>query len=399
MLVLEPKLQSVDPQSLFKYTLAYDKKHLSYSEYVTRLDTLCGGKKPNVRLLCNYLRLDNLCHVLVRTDPQLMHLDRASLYNATLMYLFRGLNYAGYGARLTRLNHGIRPNVRAITDALGRDGAVMKNLKVWIFYVVKHRSDRKTQLKLARDWSIDPIDVQAFDAASTKTVRYIRKLGRRYAALTMDKLEHSVTTIVSQTQTWLGKFVSRKLRFIVQSQGMHRSDIEHELVYKGIQGLYAMYPRVESQLHATNVVKRVIHNQGINMIHHYTTKKMGRLIVDGTGAWHSRVISLDDAQLNTVAAPEASDLHMDFSLVLHRYTGKRRQFLELLSGAYCERFTSWLCEKGHVVETNEILLDRMDIRKYVRLALEHLNVEWLKGVQFLQELRKTFEPYRTGVMA
>lgn len=316
------------------------------------------------------------------------------MYNAALLYIFRGLNYRTFGAKVSKLTD-TKPNVRAITDALSKSGEVIKNLKVWVFYVVKHKIEYKASMKLARQWGVPLKDVHAFSRVNRTALAYLRKLGRKYGALSLEKLDSNIVSIINETKTWLGKFVSRKLRFVIQSQGLHRNDIEHELVYKGIQGLLMMYPCVDTYLHATNVVKRVIHNQGINMIHHYTTQKAGRLTKDGAGAFHSKVISLDEAQLNVISAPESnSDLRIELSRVLDKYQGKRRKFIELLCGAYCPTFTTWLVkDAGYKIETNEELLDRLQSKDYIKLALQHLGISLTSGKTFLETLKTQFAIY------
>lgn len=336
---------------------------------------------------------DTLTDLVKQADPLLNVSDEVALYNATLMYLFRGFNYRTYGARVAKLTE-VKPNVRAITDAMSRSGSVVKNLKVWVFYVVKHKLDYKASLKLARKWDVSLRDVRAFGRIHRTVLAHLRKLAKQFNALTLEKLDGNIVSIMNETKTWMGKFVSRKLRFVIQSQGLHRNDIEHELVFKGIQGLLMMYPCVQTYLHATNVVKRVIHNQGINMIHHYTTQKVGRLQVDGAGAFHSKVISLDEAQLNTIVAPETSnDLKIELGRALTKYSGKRRRFIELICGAYCPEFTTFLAETGYKLDTNEELLDKLPSKDYMALALQHLNVSIKSGQAFLKELRAQFAPY------
>lgn len=311
-----------------------------------------------------------------------------------MLYLFRGLNYKTYGTRLKKLSDSATVNVRAITDALSQSGEAIKILKVWLFYVVKNKLDYERSSKLAVKWGVSACDVQAFTAISRTAMAHMRRLSAKFAALTLEKLDANIARIVQETATWRGKFVSRKLRFIIQSQGMHRHDIESELIYKGIQGLMMMYPCVETYLHAVNVVKRVVHNQGINMIHHYTTQKMGRLTQDGAGAFHSKVISLDEAQLNLLVAPEtSSDLRIEVHRLIERYQGKRRKFVELLCGAYCPEFTKWLIELGYKLETNEELMDRVKSDDYVKLALRWLEVSVEAGKKFLEKLRMQFSAY------
>lgn len=336
---------------------------------------------------------DTLTLLVKKADPQLSVKDEVAVYNATVLYLFRGLNYKTYGTRLKKLSGGA-VNVRAITDALSQSGEVIKVLKVWLFYVVKHKLNYERSLELATKWGVDERDVLAFTTISRTALAHMRRLAAKFAALTLEKLDANLARIIQETAVWRGKFVSRKLRFVIQSQGMHRHDIESELIYKGIQGLMMMYPCVETYLHAVNVVKRVVHNQGINMIHHYTTQKMGRLTQDSAGAFHSKVVSLDEAQLNLLAAPEtSSDLRIEVHRLIERYQGKRRKFVELLCGAYCPEFTAWLIKLGYKLETNEELMDRVKSDDYMKLALRWLEVSVEAGKKFLEKLRVQFSAY------
>lgn len=351
----------------------------------------CGADVAGAAQIERYTGLDAVVKLVVSCENVLLDCDPLQLYNASVMYLFRGLDYSGYGARLARINQEVRVNTRAVTNGFASCGYVLKTVKAWMFYTIKLQSGR-SQLG-ACEWRVHARDTRALANLDEKTRKYVERLGRKYSALSPSQLEKAVDFCYRETQTWLGKFVSRKLRFIVQSQGLHRNDIENELLYKGLQGLYTMYPRVECKLHAVNVVKRVMHNQGINMIHHYTSQKIGRLQSDSSGAWHIRVVSIDELQFASVAAPEQSDLAVDLSLALYRYTGKRRTFIELLCGAYSERFTAWLGAAGRRVETNEILYERLNTEEYVKLVLRYLNVSFEQGVKFMSELRLRFAAY------
>lgn len=293
-----------------------------------------------------------------------------------------------------------KPNIRAITDMLSRSGGVIKNLKVWVFYIVKKRlTQHADRRKLAKQWDVPLRDVNAFARITRPTLQYLQKLARKYAALTLEKLDNQIVQITNDTRTWLGKFVSRKLRFVIQSQGMERHDIEGQLRYKGIQGLLNMYPCVETSLHATNVVKRVMHNQGINMIKHYTTQKNGRLQVDGNGAFQARVISIDNVSKTRAGddSTEANDLKLDANRLLSSYSGKRRRFLELLCGNYCPQFTDWLLDAGYKIETNEELADRLKQKDYSKLALNFLGVEPDAGERFLKKLSVIMKPYSNNL--
>lgn len=332
-------------------------------------------------------------------EPLLEKADVSELYNTLVQYIFRSLNYRSFGARLTKLAGGQRPNVKAVVEALSKSGLIMKTLKCWILYSVKNKLGVRDTTVLAKQWGLTPYDASALTTRlQTRTLMYLKQLCRKYSALTPDMMDKHVISIKEDVKTWLGKFVSKKLRFIYQSQGLERGMIESELFCRGIQGLYQMYPCVDSYLHAVNVVKRVIHNQGINMIHHYTTEKMGRLVRDDKGLFTARVVGLDEAQLNFIAAPpDVSDIGLDLRRMRGQYTGKKRTFLELLCGTYDEAFTAFLRDTTHpTLDTNEELLEKLPTNTYMELILAFLKVSVAQGQQFLVDLRFRLNDYKSN---
>lgn len=334
-------------------------------------------------------------------EPLLEKADCKELYNTLIQYIFRSLNYRSFGARLTKLAGGQRPNVKAVVECLSKSGLVMKNLKCWVLYSVKNKLGVKDTTMLCKEWGLSPDDAVALTTSlQTKTLVYLKQLCRKYVALTPDTLDKHVIAIKEDIRVWLGKFVSKKLRFVYQSQGLERGMIESELFCRGIQGLYQMYPCVDSYLHAVNVVKRVIHNQGINMIHHYTTEKMGRLVKDDKGLFTARVVGLDEAQLNFIPAPpDITDVGLDLRRMQSQYTGKKRTFLELLCGDYNEAFTEHLRNTAYPsLDTNEDLLDKLPTHSYMELILGFLKVSMAQGQQFLVDLRVRLSDYKSASM-
>jgi hypothetical protein len=337
---------------------------------------------------------DTLTKLVLSADPNLKVIDRKAVYNASIMYLFRGFNYRSYAARLQKLQqNGTKVDARAITEAIGRNGYLIKNLKLWIFWTVKNRLDVNEAHTVAKQWGILKLDRQALAQISPQTLTYLKSLCHKFKALSLENFERHLVNIDEETRVWLGKFVSRKLRFIYESQGLKRTDIEQELRYKGIQGLYMMYPCVQSALHAQNVVKRTIHNNGINMIYKATTMKAGRLVRDASGTFQSRVIALDEAQLSSQAAPETrTDYQLDFQRLLERYSGKRLKFIELMSGHYCEWFSHWLIDKGHKLDNDEVF-DKVQTGVYAKLVADYLGVNLKTVAKFIDEIKSALMHY------
>lgn len=92
----------------------------------------------------------------------------------------------------------------------------------------------------------------------------------------------------SKMKTFVGKFVYRKLRFIASSNNLQLTDLEQDLLVKGIQVYYSHYP-FGSDLYLENLVKRSIVNQGNRKILYYTAKCRARNIQDEDGNFYNPV--------------------------------------------------------------------------------------------------------------
>jgi hypothetical protein len=343
---------------------------------------------------------DTLTGIVLSADPRLVDVSDVDLYNTAVTYLFRGYNYRSLGSRLTKLA-GFRPNVRAITEQLAASGYVIKNYKLWLFYVVKNKLDQKEGLAIGTKWGVNRADMLAFRHIDRTALAQLRRLAVKYPALTLEAFDKHTVSILHGIKRWNAMFTNKKLRFIATSQNIAMTDLQSDLACYGIQGLMNMYPCVDSKLHAINIVKRVMHNQGINMIHHYTSQKIGRLLKDEKGAFSARVVGLDDIQMNYLEYDTGNvDLRADVGRVFSRYTGRKLRFLELLAGAYCDEFTNWLATNGHKVSTNESLHEKLKKDSYIKLCLDFLNVSVEKGMRFVEQLREQFAPYKQqGAMA
>lgn len=339
--------------------------------------------------------------LLLSVEPELRACDEVQLYNATMLFMFRGLNYKAYSARLTKLL-GKKPNVRAITEALGCNGYLLKNYKTWVFYVVKHKLNHHDAMVYSRKWKVEHIDAAWFIHLGVVTLSYIKRLAKKYAALTLEKFDRILNGIMSDPmlKTWLGKFTSKKHRFVATSQSMTLDHIRSDLACNGMQGLLNMYPLVKSRLHALNIVKRTIHNTGINMIHHYTSQKTGRIVKNMDGSFEAKIVSFESIRetLELQAVEHDDDLRVDFTRLIEeaKEKPKKVKFIELLAGNYCPKFTAWLREHGHRVDTNEALQEKVDTKTYVQKCLEFIGIKPKTVWTFLAKLKEQFTPYRNG---
>lgn len=122
----------------------------------------------------------------------------------------------------------------------------------------------------------------------------------------LKRLEQNENAIVYGLKTYIGKFVTKKMTFLIKSYGLHRHDIQTELYCAGLWALHKKYPFFESSLHAINTVKTAIHNKGMDIIAKNTRNKNQRLIRNKDGTFES--VNVDISVLNNLEAPEPFEL-------------------------------------------------------------------------------------------
>lgn len=337
--------------------------------------------------------------------PELNAVDDKALYNALLMWLFRGLNYNALGSKLSKAaKTTIRTN--DVTNALKAKGYVIKQYKVWLFYIVKHNMGYVEAAALARKWEIHDEDVRLFTLVQVNTLAYLKRLAREYVALTMDSFNRVCNHIITETCKGTRRFAWAKLRFIERHQrtGLDLDDLVGEMEEKGIQGMMLMYPLIQTKTHAVNIVKRVIRNTGLNLIQKFTRKKNSALTATKEGGNESRVLDIDNLPIESIPAAEpdrkTSDLFLDFKRLMTVYKGGRRIMLGLLAGLHNVKFSKWLADVKGIATPNDELIDRLQPARYMELCREFMGVSVDACTRFINVVRQTLKVYaKPGMVA
>lgn len=335
--------------------------------------------------------------------PELNTVDDKVLYNSLLMWLFRGLNYNALGSKLSK---AAKTTVRTndVTNALKSKGYVIKQYKVWVFYIVKHNLGYTEALALANKWGIHFDDVRAFVLIQPTTLAHLKRLAKKYVALSMESFNRTCEHIIRETYKSTRRFAWAKLRFIGNHQraGVDLDDLSSDMEEKGIQGMMLMYPLIETKTHAINIVKRIIRNTGMNLIQKYTRKKNAALTANSEGQNESRVLDIDNLPVDSIPAAEpdrkSSDLFLDFKRLLTKYTGGKRIFLSLLSGIHSAKFSLWLAEVKGIATPNDELIDRLQPSRYMDLCREYMKLTKETCDRFIGTIRDTLKAYVTPNM-
>lgn len=335
-----------------------------------------------------------------------------------LSNLFRRMSYKQLMAQAKALFGNF--DYKAMWKAVTADGYFIKHVKCWLFFCAKRSLRGQQAIAAARGFGILSRDYVLRQYVTAGLREHLMALADKYPALSIKTMDQAVVTIYNEIRDWLGKFVYRKMRFVYQSQGLTAHDMQMEVFAKGVQALYQMYPRVESRLHALNIVKSAAHNFGINMIKAATTGSRSRLTKEADNTFSSRVISIHDLPESVGAAlvaeeqRETKDAWVDIQQLFMRLGNPislhhllyenaaasqlslEQRLFALLCGFDDKEFTKWLQDQRKLRtpgKTCSDYLDNLDTDKALTLACSFLQMPMKCGREVLDNWRAHLSAY------
>lgn len=321
--------------------------------------------------------------------------NRRKAVDYVVRYLFRDLNAKTFKARLKQLDPDA--NVVGLFEHMSNDGYLIKNVKLWLLAVAEAKTTGKS-VRLRRDFAIHDSDATIWDHLTVKARTVLRRAGRHsdIACISLAEMDALLVKIERSTHVWSRKFINRKMRFIMNAQHIKVNEIHSDLLCKAIRGLYLTWPFVDNELHAENVVKRTIRNQGLNFIDSCTTKKRQTVMKseDNSGTFYSNTFSIDSMLPNTetdsglIYEDQDRDLRVDVRRYMSQLCEKRRTFCQLLMGYDVPEFYAWLA-------TNNRKFVRAN--KFLQTCCEFLDVPVPKAEEFLGQMRQHFAAYSNMV--
>lgn len=243
---------------------------------------------------------------------------------------------------------GLVPNraeALRIKDAARVNGYVLKNCKLFAWACWTARTLGRTLPKPA-DFDVDSRDARILRKLNLRHLEPRRSM-TRYPAYTLKTFDSVTTSMLSSPdlKNYIGKFVTKKMTFLMKSYGEKRHDLETALKESAILVWYKQYPRFDSDLHMINVAKAQIHNTGQTMITSLTSKSRQRLVQNGDGSFDS--LQVDIAVLADVAAPPQygamlADQLQALEAVQHKLNQKAQDFISCYAGQYHAGFSEFL---------------------------------------------------------
>ncbi len=264
---------------------------------------------------------------------------------------------------------GDKAEAKRVWSLVENNGYILKNCKLFMYAVHVNRS-LGLPTSPARYGIIneDASMLRRFDLSKVP-VTY-----KAYSLFDFDNLEGAL--ISKYMRTYIGKFISRKLIFLVRSYGISREDIEGQMLCSALYAIRKNYPYYESELHAVNTCKTAIHNCGMGLIEYYTRGKRNALLKEN-GQFQAVRVNIDS--LNSVGhGPEHDEEHRvnlkSLVSVSQTMSSADQAFILAASGIYDAGFSLFIGKDNRdVVESMNYDRYLSLLSKYHRLSQAHQN--------------------------
>ena len=232
-----------------------------------------------------------------------------------------------------------------IKEAARMSGYVLKNCKLYAWACWTARVLERPMPK-AREFEVSLRDGKILRRLNLKHLEPAKGM-QRYPAYTLRTFDQQTAKMLasSDLRNYVGKFVTKKMAFLMKSYGETRHDLETALKESAVTVWYKQYPRFDSDLHMMNVAKAQIHNTGHTMITSLTSKSRQRLSQNADGSFEA--VQVDISVLADVAAPPAygemlQDHLQALAAVEHRLNQRAKDFLLCCAGHFHEGFSEFL---------------------------------------------------------
>lgn len=289
-----------------------------------------------------------------------------------------------------------------------RQAYIIKNLKFWLWYCAYNNLGRSAADDASDDFDIRPKDFQLLPMlrkskywkplialANTKVLRHKnpKMIGKlRYRALNLQIINHEIERILLSLDSYLKKYVFKKLKFITHNDYIGVMDIFNELQLSGVSGVLAQYPLIDSRLHLTNIFKCSAKNHGCNLIKFYTTQSRNVLVEEKDGTFTSKKRSIDNSPpgwIDTLGSVQDNiEITCDVESLYKISTPLEKDFLNLISGKYDEGFSRYLSYEGYA--DSDETFDKMlytRISKFIDLSARYLGMDKDTKDDYINRLR------------
>ena len=338
--------------------------------------------------------------------------SKAQLCSSILKYTFRAISATELATSLRGINSDFSP--KKVRLALLNNGSILKNVKLFTYASASYKGVP------SHIFDISPRDEKIIlhrlhnDYMFHKFLRGLLRQG--YKPLTPKKMDRLVQDVVAGPEftSYIGKFVNKKLSFIVKSTGIKPADMTQDLCSWGTYALYRAYPRMESFLHAINIAKQAAHNRGINLIMENTSQSRERFSKNSDGTFSSvnvplhtmltpngtnqpltqcnhLIVNLTGASAESMHVgnvQNAMELKLSIKIIYSKLPPRLQHLMRLWAGKHDVIFSEFLGED------NDEVYDQMNRKEYMLKCVEFLKVPERVAKDFYHTLRRQFKDYK-----
>lgn len=250
-----------------------------------------------------------------------------------------------------------REYANSIKDKARVSGYVLKNCKLYTYatYYARLRGEARPR---PSDYGVELEDAKILQRLN------LNHLNLSCRAFTLKEFDTICERLMNdrELKNYIGKFVTKKMTFLIQSYGEHRYDIETNLKEMALIAVYKKYPQFQTYLHMMNIAKAQIHNKGHTFITSQTAKSRQRLIQNEHGGHEAVHVEL--SVVADVAAPvqygtEIRERLTALEKIEHKLTDRSRDFLLAAAGQYNEGLSTFMAVN------NEEAAETLPYEKYL----------------------------------
>lgn len=353
--------------------------------------------------------MDSITEVLTQHYPKYKSLPKESrnkMFSLTLLYMYKEISASAYTKKLRSIVNDKKYRFIEMRRTFVSSGYFVKNIKVWLYYwYCEKPTNIKKNLKL---FGIKEQDKTLHTKLEADVLKLFNTFHAKksYKHKTIREFDAAITRTLEteKCRLFIRKMVYRKMRFIFESNGMEPDDIIKHVTASGIQAAMFTYPRIESGTHLLNIITRTAHNDCMNYLDKYTTKKRARLNENQNYSLHDSrvVVPIDSPEAKNFMESQEDDtldketLRESVRKLIFTFSEKQQLFIKLLSGQYDETFTKWLTVTNKSKKDNDELFDSINFLRYTSLAMEYLDVTEKQCNKVLNTLKeKLFADYQS----
>ena len=304
------------------------------------------------------------------------------LMPSLFLYLFRAFNQAELRRRAFKVN----PNVDMfkLLPRLPLMGELTLDDKVCIFALYNGMDPGVTPNAYIKDVVLKNKELR----------RYFKENFDEHPAYTLAQVRalEAKAIINKEISTYLNKFVYRKMSFITNNYGVHKSELIEAMQERAIYNLRINYPNWNATGDMLAMAKSAISNAGHNLIHFYSAEKRAKVDRNNKAVEYSlesmqemagdspeyQALIYSDAFEYMVEKAEAA-MSVDKLIKGLDNSPKLQRFVKLLSGKFDAGFTDFLDEDNmHFADTHEFDRIFKEACKYLNYDVEATRVSLKK---------------------